>query len=262
MSGLTKSAVEAYETTDGLPVSQSPLYKGDNSIADLRTNRDKRLLVTIDTFLAYNGTLVNGFSSSTGYRPSKFLQPASVQLAPFNETDAPLFYYSEVLLNYAETAALLEQLGKYSLSQTDLDKSVNLLRTRGGIASLTIAGGGNVSANGIPIIDLKKDAEITPLMWEIRRERRVELMMDGFRFQDLMRWKKGEYLDRAKNAEAFLGAKVPDNGKVLRNTAGYIMPYPATSVRTFVDPKNYLSPIPTGQLALYPEGVLLQNPGW
>ncbi len=256
MAGLTKSAVESYPATDGLPIGQSPLYQGDNTIADVRANRDARLLVTVDNFLAYNGTLVNGFSSSTGYRPSKFLQPLAVQLAPNNDTDAPLFWYAEVLLNYAETSALLEKLGKYTLTQADLDKSVNLLRNRATIAKLTATGAGGVSVNGVAIVDPKRDAEISPLMWEIRRERRVELMMDGFRFQDLMRWKKGEYMDKAKNPDAFLGAKVPDNGKVLRNSQGYIMPYPAATTRVFVDPKNY------GQIALYPAGILAQNPGW
>jgi len=262
MSGLTKSAVDSYPATDGLPISQSPLYQGDNTITTLRANRDNRLLGTIDNFLAYNGTLVNGYSSSTGYRPSKFLNPASNQLAPYNETDAPIFYYSEVLLNYAEITAILDQLGKATFAQADMDKSINLLRTRAGITKLTVTGGGNVSAGTTAIVDPKRDADVSPLMWEIRRERRVELMMNGFRYQDLMRWKKGQYLDRAQNVEAFLGAKVPDNGKVLRNAQGYIIPYATTLTRTFVDPKNYLSPIPTGQISLYPAGTLQQNPGW
>lgn len=262
MNGLTKSAVESYPASDGLPISQSPLYKGDNTIQDLRANRDNRLLVTIDTTLMYNGKLVNGQSSSTGYRPAKFLNPAAIQLAPNNDTDAPIFWYAEVLLNYAECAALLEQIGAYTMTQADLDKSINVLRARAKVAPLTLAGSENVSASGVVIDDPKRDWTLSPLMWEIRRERRVELMMDGFRYQDLMRWKQGEKLDRAKNQEAFLGAKVPDNGKVLRDAEGYIMPYPAATTRTFVDPKNYLSPIPSGQFALYPSGTLKQNPGW
>ena len=262
MSGLTKSAVESYVATDGLPITQSPLYQGDATITTLRANRDNRLLGTIDNFLAYNGTLVNGYSSSTGYRPSKFLNPASNQLAPYNETDAPIFYYPEVLLNYAEITAILDQMGKTTFAQADMDKSINLLRTRAGVVKLTVMGAGNVAAGATAIIDPKRDADVSPLMWEIRRERRVELMMNGFRFQDLMRWKKGAYLDRAQNGEAFLGAKVPANGKVLRNAQGYIIPYAATLTRTFVDPKNYLSAIPTAQISLYPANVLQQNPGW
>ncbi|MBO9565004.1 MAG: RagB/SusD family nutrient uptake outer membrane protein [Niastella sp.] len=262
MSGLTKSAVESYAATDGLPITLSPLYQGDADIKTLRMNRDKRLLQTVDTFLAYNGTLVGGLSSSTGYRPSKFLNPASNQLAPNNETDAPLFYLGEILLNYAEAVAELDQLGKYTVTNADLDKSVNLLRMRAGIAKLETQGGQTVAVNGTAFADPKKDADVTPLIWEIRRERRVELMMDGFRYQDLMRWKKGAYMDNAKNPDIFLGAKVPDNGKVLRNANGYIMTYTAGTNRPFIDPRHYLSAIPTGQISLYPAGMLKQNPGW
>ncbi|WP_315815478.1 RagB/SusD family nutrient uptake outer membrane protein [Paraflavitalea speifideaquila] len=169
---------------------------------------------------------------------------------------------SEILLNYAEAVAELDQLGKYAISTADLDKSVNLLRTRAGIAKLEAPGGQAVAVGGTTFVDTKKDPTVTSLVWEIRRERRVELMMDGFRYQDLMRWKKGEYMDNAKNPDIFLGAKVPDNGKVLRNAAGYIMTYAATAKRTFIDPKHYLSAVPTGQISLYPAGVLKQNPGW
>jgi hypothetical protein len=263
MSGLTKSAVESYLTKDGLPISQSPLYQGDNTIKNVRANRDQRLLLTIDTVLMYNGTLFNGYSSSTGYRPTKFLQPASNQLAPYNETDAPLFWYAEILLNYAEDCAILQEMGKYSVTQADLDKSINLLRARGQVAPLQISGT-TVSASGVVINDPKRDADVPPLTWEIRRERRVEFMMDGFRYDDLMRWKKGVYMDYTKNADSYLGAKVPDNGKVTRNAQGYIIPYSASNLakRVFIDPKHYLSPIPTGQISLYPSGNLVQNPGW
>jgi hypothetical protein len=109
---------------------------------------------------------------------------------------------------------------------------------------------------------LDPDADVTSLVWEIRRERRVELMMDGFRYQDLMRWKRGTYMDSNKNPDSFQGAKVPANPKVVINAQGYITPY--TSQRVFVDPKNYLSAIPTNQLLLYPQEVqrTMQNTGW
>ncbi|HWC55306.1 MAG TPA: RagB/SusD family nutrient uptake outer membrane protein [Chitinophagaceae bacterium] len=263
MSGLTKSAVESYVMTDGLPIGQSPLYQGDNSIQDIRANRDGRLLLTIDTALMYNGHLVNGMSASTGYRPTKFLQPASNQLAPYNETDAPIFWLPEILLNYAEASTILQDMGLYNVTQDDLDKSVNLLRARAGVASLEIVGG-NVLASGVIINDPKRDADVPSLTWEIRRERRVELMMDGFRYDDLMRWKKGPYMDYTLNADAYLGAKVPSNGSVTLNPDGYIVPYSASNIakRVFIDPKHYLSPIPTGQISLYPDGTLTQNPGW
>ncbi|WP_447641831.1 MULTISPECIES: RagB/SusD family nutrient uptake outer membrane protein [Chitinophagaceae] len=265
MSGLTKSAVDAYVCTDGLPISVSSLYAGDDTLPNTRKNRDGRLLQTISDFLCYQGNLVGGFSSSTGYRPSKFLQPNDPnQLAPYNSTDAPLFWLPEMLLNYAEAAAELDDLGKYTMTQSDLDLTVNKLRGRVGVAALTLVGHQRVAASGISFVDPKKDADVPSLIWEIRRERRVELMMDGFRFDDLMRWKKGDYMDNSKNPDIFLGAKVKDNGVTKRNADGYILPYAAGTARPFVDPKNYLSPIPSGQISLYQAQnvTFTQNPGW
>ncbi|MBN9383715.1 MAG: RagB/SusD family nutrient uptake outer membrane protein [Chitinophagaceae bacterium] len=256
MNGPSKSAIESYLCTDGKPISISPLYGGDDTITHLIANRDGRLGITIDTsYLYYINHVKNGLSSSTGYRPIKFL-PDTARLKAYptnisaNTSDAPLFWLAEVYLNYAEAAA---ELG--NITQTDLDNTINKLRDRAGVAHLTLDPGFN---------DPKRDADVSPLIWEIRRERRVELMMDGFRFQDLMRWKKGIYMDSQKNPDSFLGAKVPDNGKVKRNADGYIMPYPATQQRAFVDPKNYLSPVPSSQIQLYPLNMQkdMQNPGW
>ena len=130
LNGLTKSAVESYLCADGKPITLSPLYKGDDTITDVVANRDKRLLYTIDsTYLYYIGHVKNSLTSSTGYRPMKFL-PDSNKLKTIptqintNYTDAPLFWLSEVYLNYAEAAAELDDLGEYTLTQTDLDNSI------------------------------------------------------------------------------------------------------------------------------------------
>ncbi len=262
LNGPSKAAVESYLCTDGLPISLSPLYKGDKTITAVRTNRDKRLLQSIDTVLCYTGSPFGVFSSSTGYKPIKYLpytiDPTQAGIGT-NVTDAPLFWLSEVYLNYAEAAAELDQMGKYTITQADLDNTVNKLRARAGVAKMILAGRQDVGFS-----DPKKDADITSLIWEIRRERRSELLMDGFRFQDVMRWKKGQYMDSNKNPDSFLGANVPDNGAVRRNAAGYIMPYAASQQRVFVDPKNYLSAIPTNQILLYPPAIQagMQNPGW
>lgn len=262
MNGLSKSAVESYTTANGLPITQvggNAQYLGDDNIGNIRANRDGRLLQTISDQLMYVGNpSADGRTSSTGYRPSKFLQPASVQLAPQNETDAPLFNYSEVLLNYAEAAA---ELG--TLNQLGLDKSINLLRDRAGVADLKFDGTNVMSgAAGTTIInDSKRDADVSPLIWEVRRERRVELMMDGFRFDDIVRWRKGQYLDFTANPDSRLGAKVPAATGLTRNADGYILPY--TNVRTFIAPRHYLTAVPTGQITQYiPYGGMAQNEGW
>lgn len=270
MNGLTKNAVESYVASDGLPISLSPLYQGDADIFKVMTNRDYRLKLSVDTaYLYYIGYVKNSLTSSTGYRPIKFLPADTNRLKTMPTaintgiTDAPLFWLAEVYLNYAEAAAELDALGKYSFLQADLDVTINKLRSRARVTKLDYAGG-VTSAGGVAFVDPKKDADISSLIWEIRRERRSELMMDGFRFQDLMRWKKGKYMDSNVNPDSYLGAKVPANGSVRLNAAGYIMPYTATQQRAFTDPKNYLSAIPTSQILLYPSSVqtTMQNPGW
>ncbi len=270
MNGLTKNAVESYASSDGLPIGLSPLYQGDADIFKLMTNRDYRLKLTVDTaYQYYIGHVKNSLTSSTGYRPIKFLPADTNRLKTMPTaintgiTDAPLFWLAEVYLNYAEAAAELDQLGKYAFVQADLDLTINKLRARARITKLDYAGG-VTSAGGVAFVDPKKDADVSSLIWEIRRERRSELMMDGFRFQDLMRWKKGKYMDSNVNPDSYLGAKVPANGSVRLNAAGYIMPYTAAQQRVFTDPKNYLSAIPTSQILLYPSSIqtTMQNPGW
>ncbi|MEG1511069.1 MAG: RagB/SusD family nutrient uptake outer membrane protein [Bacteroidales bacterium] len=257
MNGLTKDAINSYLCSDGLPILLSPLYAGDDNIKATLTARDKRLLQSVGNVLAYKGTPNDkGFTSSTGYKITKFdnsTLSASDILAPNNPTDAPVFWLAEVLLNYAESAA---ELGV--LTQTDIDGTINLLRSRAGVAGLSLA--------AIPN-DPLRDSDVSPLLWELRRERRSELMMDGFRQWDIRRWGKLSYLDPTIKPAIFMGAKIPlpqPTTGPLVNSKGYILPYGANAIRPISMPKNYLDAIPTGQITLYTlKGIVFpQNPGW
>lgn len=101
-----------------------------------------------------------------------------------NSTDFPLFRMGEVMVNYAEAAF---ELGKFS--QQIADATINVLRDRAHVAHMNVA---QIDAN----FDPKRDQTVDPVLWEIRRERRVELMFEGFRNDDLRRWKKGEYMNK------------------------------------------------------------------
>lgn len=261
MDGLTKDAVDSFLCSDGLPISLSPMYAGDETVAGTLENRDLRLVQSVEDELAYIGNPnEKGFTSSTGYIITKFNNPslgASEILAPNNPTDAPLFWLAEVMLNYAEAAA---ELGE--LTQTDLDATINLLRARAGVAPLMLS--------AVPD-DPLRDADVPPLLWEIRRERRSELIMDGFREWDIRRWGKLEYLNPAVKPDIFKGARIASAGSPVTlpdglsiDSQGYILPYGEDSGRTVEVPKNYLDAIPTGQLTLYNiKGVdFPQNPGW
>ena len=271
-TGASKNAIESYLASDGLPISISPLYKGDKTIQNVMTNRDPRLLESfVSTELRLNGVSLS--YSTSGYACQKFLNDAIKDLingsGSLNDTDAPVIRYGEVLINYAEACA---EMG--TMTQADLDASVNKLRKRTGInmPNLQVVSG-LPAINGVTYDDPKRDPTVPSLIWEIRRERRVELMMEGFRYNDLRRWKKLEYTNTS-NSDINRGAwivradwpKLTSDVTIENNAAaGYIVPaWKPESQRTFVDPKVYLAPLPLDQIQLYKDQgvVLTQNPGW
>lgn len=135
-------------------------------------------------------------------------------------------------------------------SQGIADMTINKLRPRAGLPNMLVA-----DINGA--FDNKRDAGIDPVLWEIRRERRVELMGDGFRFNDLKRWKKGEYFNKQ-----LLGAKVrvSDYGMgtpITLNSNGSVVFYPVPV--GWLD-KYYLEPLPSEQIQL--NSNLAQTDGW
>ena len=290
--GLTKSAVENYATDSGLPIHMATSYD-DATMEGIFANRDARLGATVTTTvlpvikLQYD----NGINSTTGYWTTKFVdwskkseyENLGTWNGPSNDTDGPIFQYSEVLENYAEACAELGQI-----TQADLDKSVNLLRTKHGqIPALTLVGTDGCAVNGTTITKDAKDPAANVLLQELRRDRRSELMADGFRHDDLMRWALGKNLDTKENPAGYVGvsqdalkaysgtvdgadwdAVVSNNFFVNINGKPYKSPYntsaAAAGTGSTVDrvwnDKYYLEPIPSGQSLLDPN--LGQNPGW
>ncbi|MBT2563329.1 RagB/SusD family nutrient uptake outer membrane protein [Pedobacter sp. ISL-68] len=270
-TGPSKNAIDAYLCTDGLPASVSPLYQGDKSIANVMANRDPRMKETFVSDLRLPGIASN--YSTSGYSVLKFLMEdqtlwgTAEALSSTNTTDAPIIRLGEVMMNFAEASA---ELG--TLTQADLDNSINKLRKRGGISmpNLQVIGG-QPAINGVVYNDPQRDLTVSSLIWEIRRERRIELMMEGFRNDDLKRWRKYAYIDTKLNTSINRGAwiKKADYPKATvtidGTTEGYIIPAPKPETqRTFDNDKVYLSPLPLDQIKLYKDqGIdLKQNPGW
>lgn len=164
-----------------------------------------------------------------------------------NTTDAPLFRMGEVMLNYAEVKA---ELGTFD--QTVADVSINKLRARAGVAPMTVA---DINAS----FDPARDPDISPLLWEIRRERRVELFGEGFRFDDLRRWKKATYINKQPvGVYVGDGSTAPSpgaSGKVTGEGYAYFFNPPKGWQEHY-----YLYPLPLNQLALNKN--LKQNSGW
>ena len=284
--GLTKSAMENYTNAEGIPTHMYAY--DDKTMEGIFGSRDKRLNATVyDEILPVIDLAWDyGIVSTTGFWTFKFLplerradmEGTSTWNAPANDTDGPIFTYAEVLENYAEACA---ELGQFT--QADADKSVNLLRTKHGkIPALTVSGTG-CSVNGTAITKDPKDPAANVLLQELRRDRRSELMCDGFRHDDLMRWALGENLDTKKNPDGYVGASVESLQEYRDKVAGakawteiaaknffykgYKSPYNTSDVNaggTTVDrvwnDKYYLEPIPAGQILLDPN--LTQNPGW
>ena len=279
-TGFTKDAIDSYLSRDGLPIKLSPLYMGDKTIYTAGTkktaamvNRDPRINKTFADSLRITGHVTDYGLSTSGYAVIKFLdesvrnQPEG--LSSTNISDAPEIRFGQVLINYAEACA---ELG--TLTQADLDRSINRLRGRTDIKMPALQVVGILPAvNGRVYDDPDRDPSVPSLIWEIRRERRVELMMEGFRYDDLRRWKKLEYVDQLKNRNANRGAWIKRSdypratGVIIEGNAaeGYIIPVQsAASIRLFDNPRVYLSPIGPDQIKLYKDqGVdLTQNPGW
>lgn len=246
-------------------------------------NRDARLTATVykEIVPVTNNPFIEGIVSTTGYWTYKFvpLDEYAARIAnstwngPNNDTDGPIFAYPEVLLNYAEACA---ELG--NCTQADLDKTVNLLRTNhGSIPALTVAGSA-VSVNGTTITKDANDPAANVLLQEIRRERRSELMADGFRHADLMRWALGNLLDTNTNPAGIVGANKDlvvasavaegktesdidaKNNFVTIGGKQYKSMYDLGQNKRTWNDKYYLEPIPSGQITL--DENLGQNPGW
>ena len=255
----TKNLADMYLATDGLPIDKSPRFQGYNTQTSEFQNRDPRMAMTFivpGSTIFFEGGLMQptypGFSGSnathTGYMIRKFLDETLEATQFQGEYDFKEFRYGEVLLILAE--ALYEKNG--TISDQDLDRTINLLRSRVNMPALTNA---FVTQNGLTMLN------------EIRRERTIELAFEGFRRDDLRRWKTAEsVLPQALKGVKFVGTeyqqKFPDlkiGTDIQVDNNGFIIADPA-SARQFL-PKHYLDPIPLQQIQLS-GGKLQQNPGW
>ena len=256
----TKKLADMYLCKDGLPITISPQFLGYDSLETTEfQNRDPRMAMTF----VVPGSDVHqesgfhpvfpGFTGSsatrTGYMLRKFLDETDAA-AHFDGTyDFKEFRYGEVLLILAE--ALFERDGV--ISDVDLNRTINLLRARVGMPALTNA---FVTSNGLDMLT------------EIRRERTVELAFEGFRREDLRRWKTAEAeMPQAMKGVKFVGTEYQHRDSTLVvgvdiqvDANGFIVAEAAAS-RHFIVPKHYLDPIPLQQVQLS-HGTLIQNPGW
>lgn len=279
--GLSKDFAESFLMKDGTPIYNSGSgYKGDEDLDDEIADRDPRMYQIIDNdhrpYFVQNGVRVpmsigirvGSTSCVTGYACVKFHHANTKQQEARNSSyDWFVYRYAEVLLINAEANA---ELG--TCTQAVLDKTINQLRDRVEMAHLTV----NPVTDARP---LDYGYTISNLLYEIRRERRIELVAEGFRLDDLMRWNAMKLLE---NPKTMLGLKItptvisqyPDgtfNGDKPRPSveyqgARYLYQYAASKSlddagrKWKANDRRWLSPIPTEELTL--NSNLTQNPGW
>ena len=197
-ASFTRTFINTYLNIDGTPFTSTPGWE-TMLFKDEVKNRDLRLKQTIrsgDYKRISNGVQIPApplFSYTyTGYQPIKWtLDDMYYDTRDLNINSIPLIRYAEVLLNYAEAKA---ELG--TLTDEDWAATVGVLRARGGIT-----GGLTSKPTTIdPYLQSVYFPNITdPSILEIRRERGVELSLEGLRFKDILRWKRGELMNQEWN---------------------------------------------------------------
>lgn len=244
---------------------------------------------------------------------SSLTDPGSVPMygSMTNTNDGPVIRYAEVLLNWIEAKAELAlSYGGSAITQTDIDNSINALRDRPldavaeskGIKKTAHMKLVDINSNFDPARDkghpeIAGDYEVDPLIWEIRRERRMELVYEYSRLLDLKRWKKLHYMDNEKYPDTMLGLWIdmpkelpaylePDDktgkyserqvmkedgtiisfkqdGSNKEEMIGYYVPYNAVKRNAFTE-RSYCAPVGKAQIDQYKDKgfKLTQTKGW
>ena len=283
---FTRQFINTYLMEDGTPFTTK--YSDYNSVpfAEECTGRDYRLAQTIRTpgFTRDGGTTFwapDVTYSKTGYQPIKWLGDNSSMDANTSAiaTDAPIMRYAEVLLNYAEAKAELGQM-----TEEVWNKTIKPLRERAGVKSI-------YPTEADPyMVEYFQNRVTDKFVLEVRRERGVELAMEGLRYNDVIRWKQGElfarpwigiYIPSVDTPLDLNGDTVPETlvtakstvskykilyidgasepgHKLSEGTKGNILP--ATALERKWHDYKYVKPVPA--IAITENPNLSQNPGW
>ena len=290
---LTRALAYHYLMADGTPFQSQEGWQTMQYNQEFK-NRDPRMAQTIAApdYVAVGTDASTKYYPSckdydrSGYRPIKYFSDDTHDGAGTSTTDYAIFRYGEVLLNYAEAKT---ELGE--ADQTVIDQTVNVIRARVGMPALDV-----VKANGTPdaflssyYTDKHLDGPDKGLILEIRRERTVELVNEGFRLWDMLRWHEGQQLCPASNTlgPGFIGCWFPGLGEYDMNNDGtpdlciYTGTKPSTDCENTLDvsegkentlsegtsgyliqfkdqsykweEKDYLYPIPVKQIQIYPK---------
>ena len=299
-TGLSRDLMEDYYVIEDGKTKRFQDVPGydKKTFLEIFENRDPRLGQTfmMPGFMRPGETEPHRQKITIGGYPQVKYSPLTFDQTEWDKayTDLPLIRYAEVLLMYAEAKA---ELGE--LTQDDIDQSINLIRERAGVPRATLtdwmANVDPVQANRYPNVTSTQKGAIL----EVRRERRIELACEGFRYDDLMRWGAGKLMERAPEGMYIdklgyldlTGDGQPDfavvatqadadaipqsdkekyklNVEILAGNTfeltggdkGYIRLISQVNKWNFIEPKYYYSPISTKDIVLNKN--LVQNKFW
>ena len=292
--GGTRRLINHYLLANGNPVTQRSGWE-TSPFENESLQRDPRLTQTIlfpgCKEIADGKEIINRLQSLTGYEPVKFRKFAEPTAA---NSCYPLLRYAEVLLTYAEAKAELGGKEGYDISQDDLDRTVNLIRARVGLPALNMVKA-NTQPDALleryyPNVDKGKNKGV---ILEIRRERTVELALEGLRLWDMLRWHEGAQLgnnnplngiwiprtglidlndDGAADIEIYTNQPVQSTLPSFRldadivlseGTRGYIVAHSGETLplKSWDEDRDYWWPIPLTEINL-PGNKLIQNYGY
>lgn len=216
-SGLNLAFLKSVIRQDGKPYTTSSLCDGNDpkslSLPVMGKTCDPRFEASISDLPVQ--------SSSTLVYQCKFIDRAAwnmsnkergvqpIYQSVTNTNDAPVIRYAEVLLSWIEAKAELALIGGAAVTQDDIDRSINVLRDRPLDDVAKAKGLKNTAHMQLADInasfDPERDADVDPLVWEIRRERRLEMVFEHSRILDLRRWHKLDYMDNQAHPETMRG---------------------------------------------------------
>jgi hypothetical protein len=281
---------------DGLPYKLSAVANATNlDIKSMIATRDPRFEATFwDAPKKESATLLYADKFIDRIGPTYYGKAYPAMYGSnTNTNDAPVIRYAEVVLNWLEAKAELATMGGTAVTQTDIDASINAIRNRPLDAVATAKGIKKTSALTLASLpnDPDRDPTVPALLWEIRRERRMEFVFEHTRLLDLKRWKKINLMDGATNTDMMLGlwinfqTELPEwlvtskigklkvklaDGTIVTydgtngaSMVGYYIPENISNRDVFTD-RVYLSPLGNTQINEYKDKgyTLTQTPGW
>ena len=212
-SNVNLEYIKSFNCQDGKPYSISTVAgANDFSIPNLVKTRDPRFF---DTFWGQVNIKSNSMIycyKYAAYEALDALYKTGDRLPNwqgiYNTNDAPIMRLAEVVLNWIEAKEeLAESFGGAAVTQADIDKSINAIRNRplsSAAASAGVQKTAPLQLSALPN-DPARDYDVSKLLWEIRRERRMEFLHEGNRIKDLYRWYKLDYMDYDTNPDKYLG---------------------------------------------------------